>query len=110
MNDLIDSVFSFHDYKEFLKAVVYSKSAPRGIQSAIARAAQCQVAYLNQTINGKPHLSMDHGYRIADYLNMSAPQKDYFLTMIQLTQAQDENHRAYLKQRLEHIHSNKQTA
>ncbi|GEM_PF-2949456 len=94
------SVFSFLDYKEFLRSVIYADNAPRGIQSAIAKAAQCQVAYLNQTINGKPHLSQDHGYRIADYLKMSPSQKEYFLDLIRLTQAQDENYRNYLKERL----------
>lgn len=68
------SVFSFLDYKEFLRSVIYADNAPRGIQSAIVKAAQCQVAYLNQTINGKPHLSQDHGYRIADYLKMTSPK------------------------------------
>ena len=73
------NILDFKSYKEFLKAYC---EAERGALTRLAEAANTQKSYLSACLRGKGHLSLDQAYGIAEYLNLSDYEQDYFYLLI----------------------------
>lgn len=76
------SIYNFKDYKKFIKSYVDSVSPQRGLMRKLAEAANCHPSYLTQALNSKVQLTPDHALGIAEYIDLSAPERDYFLLMV----------------------------
>lgn len=88
------NIFDFKSYKDYLKAVC---QAERGGLSRLAEAGQVQKSYLSACLSGKNHLTLDHAFGMAEYLNLSDYQQDYFFVLIEKEKASTPK----LKKRLE---------
>ncbi|UXR66096.1 DUF4423 domain-containing protein [Bdellovibrio bacteriovorus] len=73
------NIFDFKSYKAFLKAYC---DAERGALTRLADAAQTQKSYLSTCLKGKGQLSLDQAYGIAEYLELSDFEQDYFYLLI----------------------------
>lgn len=78
-------VFSFEDYREYLKHRL--ETSDRGARSALAKAIVCPVSHISQVLNGVSHLSLEQGELTNNYLGHSEEESDYFLLLIQFTRA-----------------------
>ena len=94
------NVFEFTDYKSFLREIINDENAPRGFQSTLAKAANCQSSYLSQVVSGKPQISEDIGLRIGRFLNMTPLQLEYFLNLIRLGRSNDEEFRSFIMMKI----------
>jgi plasmid maintenance system antidote protein VapI len=87
------------DYKEILRAF----AEVRGHLTTLAKAAKCQPSYLLRVLNEESHLTPDQAYRISEYLRHAADEREYFLTLVELARAADEDYRLHLRNKLEKL-------
>lgn len=97
------SIFEYHNYKEFLEDIVYSKNTKRGTQVQIAKAIGCQAAYLSQVLKDKAELTEDHALKLAHFLNLSSLGVDYLVLIVRLSRASSPDLRRYLEQHRQKI-------
>jgi uncharacterized protein (TIGR02147 family) len=82
------SVFDFDDYKLFLKTWI--RELPKhghGFKQQLARALDCQTAYISQVLLGHNHLSLEQAEKAALFMKLSEDEVDFFLLLVQLARA-----------------------
>jgi len=94
-----ENVFDYRDYKAYLKFRIDSLTE-RGIVKKMAEAAGCQRSYLSQALNGKVHLTKDHGWGICEFLHLSDLESAYFLLLLELARAVSRSYRAKIEREL----------
>ncbi|NRA63976.1 MAG: TIGR02147 family protein [Pseudobacteriovorax sp.] len=77
------NIFRYLDYRKYLKQVIHKDESTRGFQGRLASAAGCQRSYLSQVLNGSQNLTLEHAMGIADFLDLSDLEVDYFILLIQ---------------------------
>lgn len=97
----MNAVFDFNDYKQYLNSVVEQKGAVRGITSRMAEAASCQPSFLSRVLSGPVQLTPDQACGIAQFLNLSDIETDYFLNLVDFSRCGTAPLKARLKNRLE---------
>jgi uncharacterized protein (TIGR02147 family) len=78
-------VFEFDDYKSYLKHL--EEAGGRGYRAQLARAANCQIAYISQVLNGEAHLSLEQAAAINPFLSHNKRQSRHFLLLVQFNRA-----------------------
>ncbi|MEK2688419.1 TIGR02147 family protein [Bdellovibrio sp. GT3] len=87
----------FTDYREFLNYYVSHPSAQRGLRAEMAKAMQCQAAYLSQVLNGNAELTEDHAFRLVNHLQFNKADKDYFMLLVRISRASSHELKSHLK-------------
>lgn len=90
-------IFTFRDYREYIRFKIEENRATRGYQSMLADAAGCQRSFLSQVLNSHVQLTPDHAAGMARHWGLSEDEGDYFLLLVQHARATS----PHLKQRLE---------
>jgi uncharacterized protein (TIGR02147 family) len=93
------SIFKYLDYRTYLREVI--KRGPRGFQSKMASAAECQATYLIRVMKESAHLTDDQAFRISRFLNHPANETDYFLNLLRFERATDRELKRYYRSQLE---------
>jgi uncharacterized protein (TIGR02147 family) len=96
------SIFNYLAYKEFIKELI-ATAATRGFQGKIAKAAQCQPAYLSRILNSEAHLTLEQALGIADFLSLNEIESDYLLGLVSYARAGTPRLQAKLKKHLQKI-------
>lgn len=78
------NIFEFKSYKDFLN---FYCEQERGALSRLAEAGECQKSYLSACLKGKGQLSLDQAYGMAEYLEFSDFEQDYFFLLIEKEKA-----------------------
>lgn len=78
------NLFSFWDYKEFLRQQTRLNESTRGYKSQIAKAAGCPPSYLSRVMNAKAHLSQEQAIKLAVFWTLSPVETEYFLELVNL--------------------------
>jgi uncharacterized protein (TIGR02147 family) len=81
------NIFSYHDYKDFLKAMIEQAEPKHGYISQLANAANCQRSYLSQVINSHVQLTPDHALGLARFFRLTEKETDYFLLLLDFARA-----------------------
>lgn len=95
-------IFEYRDYKLYLQAV--SKQRPgrgRGFRADLARAANCQTAYISQVLGGHAQLSLDQAYAISQFLIHSKEETRFFILLIQYSRAGSRELKAHFLELME---------
>ncbi len=82
-----EDIFSFRDYKKYIKIWLKKSSSSIGIKSRFALSMKCQPAYLTHVLNGKAHLSPDQALAASEFMGHSDLESQYFLNLIHLGRA-----------------------
>jgi transcriptional regulator with XRE-family HTH domain len=96
-------LFEYREYKTLIRAFIRANHAVYGYQSKMAKAAGCQRSFLSQVLNGTVHLTPEHAVRIAGFWQLDAAGTDFFVTLVMLGRAGNEELRSYLSGRLDQI-------
>ncbi|MFZ3228773.1 MAG: TIGR02147 family protein [Pseudobdellovibrio sp.] len=96
-------IYSFDDYKTYLKATLEQAEASWGAISRMADAAGCQRSYLSRCLNAEIHLTLDHAYSIAQFLKLSESEEDYFMNLVEKDRAATATYRQKIIQKLNKI-------
>lgn len=83
-----------------LNSKIQFAGSTRGYKAAMARAAQCQPAYLSQVLAGKAQLTLDHASGLSDFWMLSDLETQYFLTLTELSRAGTQGLKKKLEGRL----------
>lgn len=97
------SIFKYLDYKEYLKKTIDKKTKVYGYRAKLAEAASCQRSFLSQVLHSSPHLTLEHGIGLCRYWQFSPMERDYFLALIQLARAGNDELRDYFKSQVERM-------
>lgn len=82
-----DTLFDFKEYKAYLHFRVGSKSARRGLKTALAKALSCQPTYISQVLNGNAHLSLEQASDINSFFGHSDDEAHFFMLLVQKDRA-----------------------
>ncbi len=93
------SPLNYQDYKEYLRDLTVMEGQKRGFQSSMAKAMNCQAAYLSQSLRGKVELTEDHGVKLVGFLKLNALEAEFFLLLLRLSRATTPELRSYLEER-----------
>lgn len=91
------SIYSFKDYKDFLTHQI--ESLGRGARSKIAKAANCQLAYLSQIFSGPYELSLEQGLGISRFLQLNEMEQEYFIYLVLIARAGTTDLKKFLSNR-----------
>lgn len=87
------------NYKEYIKDLLSQPGVVRGYQSKMAKAMNCQAAYLSQVLRGKVDLTEDHGLKLTQFLKLNDLESDYFLILLRMGRAVTKELKNYLEER-----------
>ncbi len=92
------TIFEFTSYKNFLND---RSSVQRGLRKRLAEVSECQTAYISHVLNGKAHINWDQAEPMAQVLDLSATEKDYFMLLIEYERAGTPALRKYIEKKLQ---------
>ena len=93
------NVFDYLDYRAYLRDLI--QKSPRGLQTKMAEAAECQATYLIRVMKENAHLTEDQAFRIARFLKKPANETHYFLNLLRYERASDPDLKRYYHAQLE---------
>lgn len=93
------SVFSFRDYKDFLK----SRMKERGQIARLAEAAGCHRSYFSQVLHSHVQLTPEQALGLGEHWGLSRAELDYFCLLVDHARAGSPRLRARLEKRLEEL-------
>lgn len=76
------SLYNYKDYKKYLRDTISSTLNSRGLMKKWAESANCHPSYLTQALKTHVQLTQDHAVGIAESLNLSEFERDYFLLLV----------------------------
>jgi uncharacterized protein (TIGR02147 family) len=77
---VMTNIFEFRNYRDYIQALCNSQ---RGYLTVLADAAGCAKSYLSSCLKEKCHLTLDHIYGIAEYLQMNDQEEEYFFLLLE---------------------------
>ncbi len=97
------SLFNYDDYKKYLNDYFDSKQTSRGNRSAMARAIDCQTAYVSSVLRGVNHFTPEQAEAINIHIGHSEAESDYFFLLLQFQRAGTEALKRRIKKQIEKI-------
>lgn len=80
-------IFEYDDYREIVAKRLKEEAKNRGYRSDMARAAGCQLAYINHVLNNSAQFTPDHAMGIAEFWALDELETEYFLALVDLARA-----------------------
>ncbi len=98
------SLFEFDDYKDYLRAYIKSRPASgHGFKSSMAKAMNCQTAYVSQVLNANAQLSLEQAEELNKLFGHSESESEFFLLLVQENKAGTQTLRSRLKAQIKKI-------
>lgn len=98
------TVFDFSDYKAYLSHYLDAQKAKgHGFRSKIARALNCQVAYVSQVLNRGAHFSLEQAEELNEFLGHDKEESEYFILLVQMNRAGTKKLKARFEDQLRRI-------
>jgi uncharacterized protein (TIGR02147 family) len=76
------NIYTYQDYKDFLKDWLNSQKRVRGLRLSLARALGCQSSFISRVLRESHHLTPEHALSCAQFMNLSESETDYFLHLV----------------------------
>ena len=98
------SVFPFDSYKDYLHFRI--QEAPKKGRGEINRMGEAMGVHptlVSQVLRGDKELSLEQAHKLAAYLGIIQIEKDYFLTLVQISRAGSQDLRAYYQEKLQEM-------
>ncbi|HWU44875.1 MAG TPA: TIGR02147 family protein [Bdellovibrio sp.] len=97
---MVSSIFEFHNYRKYLSDwIEAARKEKRSNLTQLAKVAQVHTTYLSQVLSGQKDLNLEQASLIADDLQLTSLEKEYFFTLIQLERAGNQNLKRYLQEK-----------
>lgn len=95
-------IFEFIDYKDYLLNSIFFTEG-RGIRTRIAKAINCDLAYLSRVLNDNAQLSLEQADLLSVYLGHNPQERHYFILMVELTRAGTSSLKKYFKDQMSNV-------
>jgi uncharacterized protein (TIGR02147 family) len=96
----MQNLFSALDYRKYLRHWLEASERPRGVLSRMAEALGCQNSHLSRLIREEVHLTPDQAFEACRFMNLSEPETQYFLKLVEYERAANPRYRARLMSEL----------
>jgi uncharacterized protein (TIGR02147 family) len=94
------SAFDFASYKDFLRDQLLA-DGKRGQITRAAQAIGCEKSFLSRVINGELHLTPDHAFKVAKFLQLDFDCALHFRTQVDCERAGDREFKDFLQRQLD---------
>jgi uncharacterized protein (TIGR02147 family) len=98
-----ENIFSFSDYKAFIRHLTRIHKPARGYQGQMANAAGCPRSYFSRVLNSKAHLSSEQALKLADFWSLPDTESEYFLELLAMAKTDFPPLIKRIKKRLEKL-------
>lgn len=80
--------FKFSDYKSYIKTWLSNQPHQgHGLKSVLAKAAQCNPAYMTQVLSDEAQLSLEQAERLHKVFGLSSEELEFFLLLVEKERA-----------------------
>jgi len=94
-----NEIWKYKDYKDLLTDKI---TAEKGLsKSGLAKACNCQSAYISQILNGHANLSAEQLLSAGEYINLSESEIDFFILLHSFNKAGTSQLRKYYKTKID---------
>jgi uncharacterized protein (TIGR02147 family) len=97
------SVFSFNDYRKFIRADIASNKGERGYQKKLANAAKCRPSYLSQVLNSHIQLTMDQAASLCEFWSFNEDRTEFFLALVQCERSSSKTLKDFLLKKISNL-------
>ncbi len=80
-------VFTYKDYKTFIREQIEEHRQTRGYRQLLADAAGCQRTYLSQVLNSHIELTPEHAVGMTNFWDLGSSAAEFFLELVNLSRA-----------------------
>lgn len=94
------SIFSYKNYRDYIRADIASHKGERGYQKKLATAAQCRPSYLSQVLNSHIQLTLDQAAGLCEFWSFNDDRTEYFLSLVQHDRASASSLKKFLAKKL----------
>jgi len=106
---MLTSIFTQSSYRDFLREhIKHLPRKGRGALGQIASRIGVHSTYISLVMRGDRDLSQEQAFALADYLQLSDLETDYFCLLVQLERAGNQNYKKYLKEKIKKIQTESQ--
>ena len=96
-------IYHFKDYRLYLKAIFSNKEQGYGNQTSLANYLRCQTSFISQVLTGRSDFSLEHAYKVAQFLSLTALETRFFITLLQKQRSGTAGLREYFSDQLRDI-------
>ncbi|MBS1958356.1 MAG: TIGR02147 family protein [Bdellovibrionales bacterium] len=97
------NIFEFENYKTYLNKLLAPTGETRGARSKLAEKLNCNIGFISQVLNGGSQFSLEHTAQIAEFLDLSEKEADFFFLLVQFERAGSEKLKKHLKRQISAI-------
>jgi uncharacterized protein (TIGR02147 family) len=97
------SIFNYKSYKEYLNQSLKPTGPSRGLRAKLANYLNCQTGYVSQVLKGFNHFSIEHCYKICQFLSLSKEEERFFMILAQKDRAGTTDLEHYYEDQLKDI-------
>lgn len=97
-------VYDYKNYKTYLNEKIEAMpSRGRGVRLKMAKALNCQTAYISQVLNKYTHFSLEQGVKINQFFEHNKEESRFFLLMLQLERAGTLDLKKFIEEQMDEI-------
>lgn len=104
----MESVFSFSEYRKYLRDWLSASNRGRGILTKLAQAISCQNSHLSRVLREEVHLTLDQAYEASQFMQLGEAEANYFMKLVEMERSSRPNYRNKLKNELKKIKSDQE--
>jgi len=105
--EMID-LYSFNDYRAYIKARVKMAKDNWGLWAKLAKAASCRPTYLSQSMKGQAQLTPEHLIGLAKYFKFTEQETDFFMLLLELSRAGSSDLKAYIQKKMARVRKDRE--
>jgi len=99
----MENIFSFSDYKVYLKYRTKLEKRIRGNQKALCEAGGLQPSFLSRVVHESLHLTPEHAVGMARFWGLNTGESQYFLELVNMARAGTPLLRKAIQERLQEL-------
>lgn len=104
MSALNVNVFDFKDYREFLSTFISQQpKGGWGWRMKVARWIGTQSQFVSQVLSGKNDFSLEHAAQLADALDFTPQEKEYFILLVSYARAGTQSLKDFFGMKIESL-------
>jgi uncharacterized protein (TIGR02147 family) len=97
-------IFESKTYKQFLLKRLPTIGGERGARTKLAEYLGCQLSYVSLVLTtDKHHFNLEQGQKIAQFLNLSEPEIDFFILLLSKDRAGSKDLEVYFSKKIQKI-------
>ena len=95
----LNEIWKYKDYKQLLTDKIQTEKSLS--KSGLAKACNCQSAYISQILNGHANLSTEQLLSAGEYINLNESEVDFFILLHSFNKARTPKLRKYYKNKID---------